>query len=265
MRPRCSTTCLHQWEDGIVAEPTALFHSDGRSRTNHIWMHRSSTRPGANTVNAERFRKLQEVLSRRQPDLTVLMERVHKSHNLSAILRNCDAAGVLQAHAIPPKDGLDIHAHTSAGTSKWVKIVRHRTVQAATEQLRSEGFQILAAHPGGGEAADYRDVDFTAPTVIMVGPELLGLTDDALAMADQLVEIPMLGMASSLNVSVATALLLFEAARQRTSAGMYEKSRLPPEEFERILFEWAYPRVSRRLRKDGRPYPRLNPAGDFHL
>ena len=192
------------------------------------------------------------------------MERVHKSHNLSAILRNCDAAGVLQAHAIPPKDGLEIHAHTSAGTSKWVKVVRHRTLQAATEFLRAEGFRIVAAHPGDG-AADYREVDFTAPTAIMVGAELLGLTDEALGLADQLVEIPMLGMASSLNVSVATALLLFEAARQRTAARMYQTSRLPPEEFERILFEWAYPRVSRRLREDGRSYPTLSPTGEFHL
>ncbi len=263
--PRRSTTCPHQWEDGIVAEPAALFHGYERSTTDDIWMHRSGTRPGANTVNVERFRKLQEVLGRRQPDLTVLMERVHKSHNLSAILRNCDAAGVLQAHAIPPKGGLDIHPHTSAGTSKWVKVVRHRTVQAATEHLRAEGFQILAAHPGDGGAVDYRDVNFTAPTAIMVGAELLGLTDDALAMADQLVEIPMLGMASSLNVSVATALLLFEAASQRTAARMYETSRLPRKEFERILFEWAYPRVSRKLREDGRPYPTLDAAGDFHL
>ena len=215
-------------------------------------------------MNAERFRKLQEVLARRQPDLTVLMERVHKSHNLSAILRNCDAAGVLQAHAIPPKDGLEIHAHTSAGTSKWVKVVRHRTLQAATEFLRAEGFRIVAAHPGDG-ATDYREVDFTAPTAIMVGAELLGLTDEALGLADQLVEIPMLGMARSLNVSVATALLLFEAARQRTAARMYQTSRLPPEEFERILFEWAYPRVSRRLREDGRSYPTLSPTGEFHL
>ncbi len=215
-------------------------------------------------MNAERFRKLQEVLRRRQPDLTVLMERVHKSHNLSAILRNCDAAGVLQAHAIPPKDGLEIHAHTSAGTSKWVKVVRHRTLQAATEFLRAEGFRIVAAHPGDG-ATDYREVDFTAPTAIMVGAELLGLTDEALGLADQLVEIPMLGMARSLNVSVATALLLFEAARQRTAARMYQTSRLPPEEFERILFEWAYPRVSRRLREDGRSYPTLSPTGEFHL
>lgn len=224
----------------------------------------ADTPTGANTVNAERFRKLQEVLGRRQPDLTVLMERVHKSRNLSAILRNCDAAGVLEAHAIPPKDGLEIHAHTSAGTSKWVKVVRHRTVRGATERLRAEGFRILAAHPGNG-GADYREVDFTTPTAIMVGAELLGLTDEALGLADQLVEIPMLGMASSLNVSVATALLLFEAARQRTSAGMYETSRLSQVDFQRTLFEWAYPRISRRLREGGRPYPPLSPTGEFHF
>ena len=215
-------------------------------------------------MNPERFRKLHETLGRRQPDLTVLMERVHKSHNLSAILRNCDAAGVLQAHAIPPKDGLDIRRHASAGTSKWVRVMRHRSIQEAAEHLRARGFKILAAHPGGG-GIDYRDMDFTTPTAVMVGSELLGLTDEALELADQLVEIPMLGLASSLNVSVATALLLFEAARQRTAAGMYETSRLPREEFEHILFEWAYPRVSRRLREDGRPYPTLSPTGDFRL
>ena len=72
-------------------------------------------------MNPARFRRLSLALERRQPDLTVLMERVHKSHNLSAILRNCDAVGVLEVHAVLPPEGLDIHAHTSAGTAKWVR------------------------------------------------------------------------------------------------------------------------------------------------
>ncbi|MEE8148690.1 MAG: tRNA (guanosine(18)-2'-O)-methyltransferase TrmH [Longimicrobiales bacterium] len=215
-------------------------------------------------MNAERFRKLHAVLGRRQPDLTVLMERVHKSHNLSAILRNCDAAGVLQAHAVPPEGGLEIHRHTSAGTAKWVRVVRHHSVAEAVSHLRGEGFRVVAAH-AGADGTDYREVDFTQPTAIMVGAELLGLTDEALALSDQQAEIPMLGMASSLNVSVATALLLFEAARQRSAAGMYDETRLGAEAFGRILFEWAYPRVSRRLREEGRPYPPLGPTGGFRL
>jgi tRNA (guanosine-2'-O-)-methyltransferase len=73
----------------------------------------------------------------------------------------------------------------------------------------------------------------------------------------------MAGLVHSLNVSVATALLLFEAQRQRSAAGMYERSRLAPEEFERRLFEWAYPSIARTRREAGRPYPPLGPDGEM--
>ncbi|MEE2669643.1 MAG: tRNA (guanosine(18)-2'-O)-methyltransferase TrmH [Gemmatimonadota bacterium] len=213
-------------------------------------------------MNPERFRRLSLALERRQPDLTVLMERVHKSHNLSAILRNCDAVGVLEAHAVLPSDGLDIHAHTSAGTAKWVRVRRHVSTEEAVETLRNRGFHILAAHPEA-EAIDFRNVDFTKPTALMMGAELLGLSDEALKLADERISIPMVGMAQSFNVSVATALLLFEAFRQRDAAGMYRSSRLDPEEFERILFEWAYPRIARHLRARGTPYPTITPDGNI--
>ena len=213
-------------------------------------------------MNPERFRRLSLALERRQPDLTVLMERVHKSHNLSAILRNCDAVGVLEAHAVLPSDGLDIHAHTSAGTAKWVRVRRHVSTEEAVETLRNRGFHILAAHPEA-EAIDFRNVDFTKPTALMMGAELLGLSDEALKLADERISIPMVGMAQSFNVSVATALLLFEAFRQRDAAGMYRSSRLDPEEFERILFEWAYPRIARHLRAGGTPYPTVTPDGNI--
>ena len=105
-------------------------------------------------MNPERFRRLSLALERRQPDLTVLMERVHKSHNLSAILRNCDAVGVLEAHAVLPPEGLDIHAHTSAGTAKWVRVRRHASTEDAVHSLRDDGFRIVAAHPGGPVTSD---------------------------------------------------------------------------------------------------------------
>jgi len=211
-------------------------------------------------MNPERFQKLARALGRRQPDLTVLMERVHKSHNLSAILRNCDAVGVLEAHAIPPEEGLKIHSHTSAGTAKWVRLVRHHTIQAAIKELKGHGFRVLAAHPGP-DAVDFREVDFTVPTALMLGGELLGLSDEALSVADLQISIQMVGMARSFNVSVATALLLFEAVRQREAAGMYDESRIDPEEMGRILFEWAYPRIARHCRNRGTPYPSLREDG----
>ena len=213
-------------------------------------------------MNPERFQKLARALRRRQPDLTVLMERVHKSHNLSAILRNCDAVGVLEAHAIPPEEGLQIHSHTSAGTAKWVRLVRHRTIQAAIGELKGRGFRVLAANPGP-DAVDFREVDYTVPTALMMGAELLGLSDEALALADLRISIPMVGMARSFNVSVATALLLFEAFRQRDAAQMYDESRIDPEDMEQILFEWAYPRIARHCRHRGKPYPSLSQDGSL--
>ncbi len=211
-------------------------------------------------MNPERFKKLARALRRRQPDLTVLLERVHKSHNLSAILRNCDAVGVLEAHAIPPAEGLQIHPHTSAGTAKWVRLVRHRTVEAAIGHLKGRGFRVLAAHPGP-DTVDFREADYAVPSALMVGGELLGLSDEALALADLHISIPMVGMAHSFNVSVATALLLFEAFRQRDAAQMYDESRIDPEDLERILFEWAYPRIARHYRNRNTPYPSLGQDG----
>jgi tRNA (guanosine-2'-O-)-methyltransferase len=198
----------------------------------------------------------------RQPDLTVLMDRVHKPHNLSAILRTCDAVGVLEAHAVPPEGGLEVPAASSAGSSKWVGVRRHANAAAAVRALRDAGHRLVAAHPTAG-ARDFRDADYTGPTAFLVGAELHGLGDDSLALADECVLIPMAGLVRSLNVSVASALLLFEAFRQRQAAGMYARSRLPPERRRTLLFEWAYPRLARRLASEGRPYPELAEDGSF--
>lgn len=213
-------------------------------------------------MNSERFRKLTEVLNRRQPDLTVLMDSVHKEHNLAAILRTCDAVGVLRAHAVLPPDGSSMHNHTSAGARKWVEVVRHDTVDAAVRRLKADGFTIVAAHPAD-DAVDFRTVDYRGPIAIMMGAELHGLSERGLAAADQVVAIPQVGMVQSLNVSVATALMLYEAQRQRRKAGLYDRPRIDVSQRRRLLFEWAYPRVSRHLREQGLPYPELDAEGQI--
>lgn len=211
-------------------------------------------------MTPERYARLREALSRRQPDLTVLMERVHKSHNFSAILRSCDAAGVLEAQVVPPDGGLDLHHETAAGSSKWVDVRAHAGVDEAVAWLHQRGFTVLAAHPGE-EAADFREVDLTRPVAFMLGAELHGISDEGLARADRLVVIPMAGLVRSLNVSVAAALLLFEAKRQREAAGLYDRPRLSDEEFRTRLFEWGYPEIARRHREQGLPYPTLDADG----
>jgi tRNA (guanosine-2'-O-)-methyltransferase len=189
------------------------------------------------------------------------MDGVHKSHNFSAILRSCDAVGVLDAHVVAPDGAVAVHHATSAGTKKWITVKGHPDVADAAAHLRARGFLLLAAHPSS-KALDYRAVDYTVSTALVLGAELHGLSESALALADTHITIPMVGLVHSLNVSVASALVLFEAYRQRAAAGMYERSRLSAEEFSRRLFEWAHPTLARRRREAGRAYPALGPEGD---
>src|SRR5688572_28853940 len=98
-------------------------------------------------MTPERFRRLRSALERRQPDLTVLMDQVHKPHNFSAILRSCDAVGVLEAHVVAPEGAVAVHHATSAGTKKWISVRGHASVAEAAADLRRRGFRILAAHP----------------------------------------------------------------------------------------------------------------------
>ncbi len=212
-------------------------------------------------MTPERFRRLRAALERRQPDLTVLMDGVHKSHNFSAILRSCDAVGVLDAHVVAPDGAAAVHHATSAGTKKWIAVKGHADVGTAAAHLRAHGFHILAAHPSS-TSTDYRAVDYTVPTALMVGAELHGVSAAGLASADTHIVIPMVGLVHSLNVSVASALVLFEAYRQRSAAGMYVQSRLEPEDFSRRLFEWAHPTLARQRREAGRAYPALGPDGE---
>jgi len=212
-------------------------------------------------MNPRRLIRLRQVLDRRQPDLTVLMDGVHKPHNLAAVLRSCDAVGVFEAHGVWPDAVLEPEHYISGSAGKWLRIQTHRDLPQACVQLRSQGFSILAAHPCD-QALDYRSVDYTRPTALMLGAELHGLGDAALQLADQRIVIPMLGMVESLNVSVAAATILFEAQRQRLAAGLYDHCRLGPEIYRRTLFEWAHPRIAGYCRRHGKDYPALTAQGD---
>jgi len=211
-------------------------------------------------MTPDRFAKLKQVLDRRQPDLTILTENVHKPHNISAILRSCDAVGVLTAHAVSAGGSMPRYHMTSGGSRKWVGVQVHPTLSAAASSLRAQGFRLVAAHQST-KAEDYRDVDYTHPVALLLGSELIGVSREAAELADAHVVIPMQGMVSSLNVSVAAALILYEARRQREASGLYDSCRLDDEIYATTLFEWAYPEVAARYRKQERPYPALDEEG----
>lgn len=212
-------------------------------------------------MTAERLARMRATLDRRQPDLRVLLDGVHKPHNVSAILRTCDAVGVFQAHAVWPGDRLAVHRHCSAGAGQWVRMQTHAGAGEAVTALQAEGLQVYAAHLSG-HAVDFRSVDYTRPCAVLMGAELWGVSEPAAAAADAHVTIPMAGLVASLNVSVAAAVILFEAQRQRAAAGLYDRPRLDPETYRRTLFEWLHPRLAAHLRARGERYPEVDGAGD---
>ncbi len=197
-------------------------------------------------------------------DLSLLLEQVEKPHNLSAILRTCDAVGVLEAHAVCRGGRLPTFNSTAQGSQKWVPLRVHTGVGEAMATLKARGFRLYGTHLGV-EAVDYRDCDFTGPTAFVLGAEKWGLSGAASSLVDQAVFIPMRGMVQSLNVSVAAATLLFEALRQRQAAGLVPErgEGIPAERHADLLFEWAYPEVAQWCREQGRPYPALNGIGEI--
>lgn len=213
-------------------------------------------------MTPERQQRLDGVLARRQPDLTVLAENLHKPRNLSAVVRTCDAVGIPEIHVVPGEGNPRKHWHTSQGAEKWVGLRVHEHTRAACEHLHGQGFQLLAAHLSD-EAVNYRDIDYTRPTALLIGTEAFGVSEEGLRWADREIVIPMQGMSQSLNVSVATAVVLYEAVAQRQAAGLYDRSRMDPAEHARLRFEWLHPRVARYCRERDLPYPPLDAHGEL--
>lgn len=213
------------------------------------------------TMTAERFEKMRQVLDRRQPDLTVIMEGVHKPHNLAAVLRTCDAVGVFRAHSVRIHPRMHIPNHIAGGAGRWVGVDVHSGVEEAVSAVREQGGAVYAAHLSQ-RAVDFRSVDYTRPCALLLGSEKEGVTDEAAALADEHVVIPMMGFGASLNVSVAAALALYEAQRQRTEARLYDRPRLDPETYRTTLFEWSQPKVAAYCRRHGLDYPPLDHEGD---
>ena len=202
----------------------------------------------------------------------MLVEGLSKPHNVAAILRTCDAVGIPEIHAVaslsataPPGSApkrKKLSRASSAGSRRYVAVRSHPGLAAAVDVLQKSGMRVLAAHMSA-TAVDFRAADLTRPTAILLGTELDGVSAEAEALADGAITIPMVGAVESLNVSVAAAVILYEAQRQRAAAGLYDRRRLDPATCERLLFEWGYRRLAARYRQQSKPYPKLGPEGEI--
>ena len=189
-------------------------------------------------LTAMRRERMEQVLLRRQKDLALVLANIHDPHNVSAIYRSCDAFGVPLVHLYYTTASFPaLGEKTSASARKWVDSRRHGSKESLIDALRQAGQQILAASCAPGSRAASA-CDLTRPTAIIMGNEHAGVPDELLRLADGDIHIPMYGMIQSFNVSVAAALLLSEASRQRLLAGMYERSGWSGAEYAERLAAW---------------------------
>lgn len=213
-------------------------------------------------MTPERLERINTMLDKRQPDLTVCMEGVHKTHNLAAVVRTCDAIGISDVHAVWKSEEAEVRGGSAAGSQNWIDVHGYHKTVDAIAALKAQGMQILVTNLSVA-AVDFREIDYTKPTAIILGQEKFGASDVALELADQDIMIPMVGMVQSLNVSVACSVVLYEAQRQRQLAGMYNNATLSHERRQRTLFEGGHPIFAEACQRKGLPYPTIDEAGQI--
>jgi len=216
------------------------------------------------SILPRRFKRIKSVLDCRMKNLTVLVEDVNKPHNLSAILRTCDAAGVFEANFISKMNAVKTFNSTAQGSQKWVKLNNHENTSKAIYDLKNKGFKLYGTTLNS-ESVDYRNFDYSQNTCFVLGAEKWGLSNELISMVDQSIFIPMRGMVQSLNVSVAASILLFEAIRQRKNKGILPANGegLNIDEYQKTLFEWCYPELAEMYKKSSKEYPKLNDQGEL--
>lgn len=187
----------------------------------------------------KRLNKIIKAASGRQHSLNVVLENIHDPHNVSAIFRSCDAVGVPSVSLIYNEEKFPkIGKTSSASAKKWVERYDYPTVDECYGKLREQDFKIYASMLAP-DAVGLYDLDLTEKVAIVLGNEHRGISEEAAQKADKTFYIPMRGMVQSLNVSVANAVILYEAQRQRMLRGMYNQTDLSEDEFENMITEWC--------------------------
>ncbi len=189
-----------------------------------------------------RLEKIKALLDKKQPTLELFLDDVSSSQNNSAILRTADAVGILRVfYSVKNNHSAKIHPTITQGSERWVyrKRVDYKQRVDFLKAKKKEGFS-LAVTAFDERSINFREYDYTKPTIVVVGNEKEGVSKEVEALADSKIIIPMMGMAQSLNVSVATAIILYEAQRQRFEAGMYKRRQLSDAEYEKILEQIIY-------------------------
>jgi len=187
----------------------------------------------------ERLQKIISTATARQFSLHVVMENIHDPHNVSAIFRTCDAVGVPKISLLYTFESFPrISKTSSSSANKWIDVEKYNDTKNCYDQLRVQGFKVYASMLNKN-AVNIYDIDLTQKIALVFGNEKRGVSAEAEKLADETFYIPMRGMIQSLNVSVAAAVTLYEAQRQRVIKKMYEQSELGKNELDALIDRWC--------------------------
>jgi tRNA (guanosine-2'-O-)-methyltransferase len=191
-------------------------------------------------MTPERTEKLLSVLKKRQNDITVVLENVFDPHNISAVMRTCDAVGVQEIYVLntilPKHKKWGFRSSSSA--AKWLTTYQFDNVHECFLALRKKYSKILTTNLAS-DSVNLYSIDFSQPIALVFGNEHSGISEEIKSMADGNFIIPQAGIIRSLNISVACAVTLYEAFRQKSLAGHYDQQKLDPEMFAKLLNEWG--------------------------
>jgi tRNA (guanosine-2'-O-)-methyltransferase len=191
-------------------------------------------------MTPERAQRLTHVLNKRQNDLTVVLENVFDPHNISAVMRTCDAVGIQDIHVLNTRIGRHKKwgARSSSSAAKWLTIHQHTDAALCFKELRKTFPLILTTHLSSTAVSLY-EIDFTHPVALVFGNEHEGVSEEIRELANGNFVIPQVGMIRSLNISVACAVSLYEAYRQKQADHHYEKMKLDETQYQSLWKQWS--------------------------
>ncbi len=191
-------------------------------------------------MTPERYQRLTSVLNKRQDNITIVLENVFDPHNISAVMRTADAVGLQDIYILNTR--IPRHkkwgAKSSSSAAKWLTIHQYTDAAACFSSLRSRYSKILTTHLSS-DAVGLHEINMTEPIALVFGNEHSGVSDEIRALADGNFIIPQVGIIKSLNISVACAVTLYEAYRQKSLAGHYNQSSLGDVRYKELLSEWG--------------------------
>lgn len=190
-------------------------------------------------MTPKRAARFKEVIKCRQPNLTIILENVHDPHNISAVLRTCDSVGITDIYVLYTavhRDRLVMGKRSSSGARKWVNVHLYNDVDECMKAVKAKYSKIYATHLSE-DAVGLYDLNLTESVALLFGNEHKGVSEAALTYCDGNFLIPQYGMVQSLNISVACAVSLYEALRQRKAKGFYSDNPILNETEQAEMYE----------------------------